>query len=256
LDLFEYANDEDCQNAYVSSGLWTVDGLEYTTRIKLTIDRSKISATLTDFPLLVKLTTNELDFTKSNPDGFDIRFTQSDGETLLKYERERHDSGNSLAEYWVKLPDPGETGDASDTYFYMYYRTTDTDDGADETAVWDEHFKAVYHLDDPNTGTHVDDSTTLNDGTKKGSSNPSQADAKIGKGQDFSSDEITCGTNLMYQYLTFEAWVNPDSLSLPNHKSLMVLLNICHKLYPLFLFLEYLPYHLPHLQQRPNIIPD
>ena len=63
--------------------MWTVNSLEYRTRKKLTIDHTKVGATLTNFPVLVKLTDSRFDWTHSNSDGFDIRFTASDGSTLL-----------------------------------------------------------------------------------------------------------------------------------------------------------------------------
>ena len=162
----------------------------YTKRRKLTIDHSKIDSNLSDFPMLVKLTSANFVFADANSDGFDIRFTSSDGETLLKYERERHDNANSLAEYWVKVPTV-ESSEA--TYIYIYYKDTDTADGADPTNVWDSNFGLVYHLkDDPDTS-NVQDSTSNNfDGTKTGANQPIEENSIIAKGQDFdgSNDRI------------------------------------------------------------------
>jgi len=78
----------------------------WTYRKKITIDETKVDADLTDFPVLVKLTSTNFDFSKARSDGYDIRFTSSDGTTLLKYERERHDATNQVAEYWVKIIRP------------------------------------------------------------------------------------------------------------------------------------------------------
>ena len=159
---------------------WTVDGLSYDTRIKLTVDQTKIdTADLTDFPVLVKLTSTNFDFSHANADGFDIRFTAADGSTLLKYERERHDQANSLAEYWVKIPTVDYD---ADTDFYMYYRTTDTADGADPTNVWDANYKMVHHL----TGaayTDLDDSTVNNNDVDTAAGSPGyNAAGKIANG--------------------------------------------------------------------------
>ena len=176
--------------------MWTVDSLEYGTRKKLTIDHTKVGATLTNFPVLVKLTDARFDWSHSNSDGFDVRFTASDGSTLLKYERERHD-GADYAEYWVKIP---SVSSSTDTDFYIYYRTTDTADGADPTNVWDADFKAVYHLkDDPNTSTCQDSTTNNKDITKKGANEPIEATGKIAKGQQFdgSNDYGTISGNLL-----------------------------------------------------------
>lgn len=59
-------------------------------RNKLTIDSSKIDASLSDFPIKVILDDDNFDFSKALSTGNDIRFTSSDGKTLLKYERELH----------------------------------------------------------------------------------------------------------------------------------------------------------------------
>jgi len=169
---------------------WTVDGLDYTTRRKITIAASLIDADLTDFPLLVKLSAGNFDFSKANSDGFDIRFTSANGTTLLKYERVRHDSDGSVAEYWVKVP---AVDSDVDTDIYMYYRTADTADGADPANVWDSDYKAVYHLNGAYNGSanEVLDSTGNNrHGVATGP--PDQADGKISKCQNFngSSDYI------------------------------------------------------------------
>jgi len=162
----------------------------YTTRRKLTIDHTKIDSDLTDFPVLVKLTSSNFDFSKSNSDGYDIRFCSSDGTTLLKYERERHDSTNEVAEYWVKIP---SVSSSADTEFYIYYRTDDTADGADPTNVWDSHFKGVWHLKEDPSGTapQMKDSTSLgNDLIAYGSmTSDDQVEGKIDGSLDFDGSD-------------------------------------------------------------------
>lgn len=192
---------------------WTVDGLTYTTRIKLTIDQTKVDADLVDLPVLVKLTDARFDWTHSNADGFDIRFTASDGSTLLKYERERHD-GADYAEYWVKVPAVSGT---VNTDCYLYYRTTDTADGADPTNVWDANYVTVQHLSDLTTST-TDDSTSYGyNGTKRVAGEPTEITANIVNGQDFlatADDYINCGDITQIDasaYFTFSAWVQVHS---------------------------------------------
>jgi len=161
----------------------------YTTRRKLTIDCTKIDSALSDFPILVALTSARLDFSKANTDGFDIRFTSSDGETLLKYERERHDDASDLAEYWVKVP---TIASATDTDIYVYYRTTDTADGADPANTWDAYFGLVYHMKDLTTSTVEDSTSNSFDGTKVAANQPIETAGIIAKGQSFdgSNDRI------------------------------------------------------------------
>lgn len=184
-------------------------------RKKITIDKTKVDADLIDFPVLVELTSTNFDFAKARSDGFDIRFTEDDGETLLKYERERHDQGNSLAEYWVKIP---SVLAATDTEFYIYYGKADTSDGADPTNVWDANFKAVYHMKDITTST-IDDSTTVNDGTKAAANQPIEADGEVGKAQSFDGsddyiealddDTLDFGSEVDF---TISAWIKSADL--------------------------------------------
>ena len=138
-------------------------------RKAITIDYSKIDEDLTDFPILVKLTSGNFDFSKAQANGNDLRFTSDDGSTLLKYERERHDSANSKAEYWVKVP---SISSSSDTVIYVYYKNDTATDGADPTNVWDANFKGVWHLNQDPSGTapqELDSTANNNDGTADGS---------------------------------------------------------------------------------------
>ena len=182
----------------------------YTTRKKITIDKSKIDSDLTDFPVLVKLTSSNFDFSRANSDGFDLRFTSADGTTLLKYERERHDATNKLAEYWVKIPSISST---ANTDFFIYFRSLDTDDGADPTNVWDSSFKMVQHMNDKTTSTIEDSTSNNNDGTKKAANEPTQADGKVAKAQSFdgNNDYIQL-PNMNMQPITLSMWAKADVL--------------------------------------------
>lgn len=185
----------------------------YTTRRKLTIDQLKVDADLTDFPVLVKLASANFDFAKANPDGFDIRFTAIDGTTLLKYERERHDSVGLKAEYWVKIPAVSGT---VDTEFYIYFRTADTPDGADPTAVWDANHQAVWKMKEAGAGVageFKDSTINTNHGQGFGPA-PTQVEAKIAQGQSFDGvdDYVDAGNDasLAVNTGTFEAWIKAN----------------------------------------------
>ena len=185
-------------------------------RIPLTINGSLIDTNLTDFPVLVKLNSTRFDFSKARSDGYDIRFALPDG-TLLKYERERHDAINQVAEYWVKIPSI-LTG--TNKIFYLYYGNPNATDGADPTNVWDSYFSCVHHLRDY-TSSQVNDSTinALN-GVKTAANEPIEVDAKIGKGQSFdgSNDKINLGNYTPLNFgtgsFTLEAWIKLSALNL------------------------------------------
>jgi len=199
-----------------------LSGWQY--RKKLTIDKTKVDADLTDFPVLVKLTSSNFNFSRARSDGYDIRFTSSDGTTLLKYERERHDSSNQVAEYHVKIP---FVSSSSNTDFYIYYGNPSASDGADPTNVWDSNFKGVWHLKDYTTSQVNDSTINANNGTKTASNEPLEVDAKIGKGQQFDgiNDMINCGSNsvLMPQAITLSLWFKPNYIGTPTKG----LLHIC-----------------------------
>ncbi|MFA5742925.1 MAG: DUF2341 domain-containing protein, partial [Candidatus Paceibacterota bacterium] len=182
----------------------------YTTRRKITIDQTKVDEDLADFPVLVKLTSANFDFSEANDDGYDIRFTASDGLTLLSYEREQHDSVSEEAEYWVKVPSVSGT---VDTEIYIYYTTTVTADGAEPESVWDENYVMVQHMKDNTTSATLDSTGNNNDGTKGSANNPLEADGKIGKGQtyDVNSEKISTGDVLSFEYnepFSVEAWAS------------------------------------------------
>lgn len=183
----------------------------HTYRKKITIDSTKIDSNLSDFPILVKLNNTNFDFTKARSDGFDIRFTESDGTTLLKYERERHDNALELAEYHVKVPTVSST---TNSYIYMYYDDPDASDGDDSTNVWDSNFLFVTHLIDISSST-VKNSKTGTSYNKTSANNPNQINGQIYKGQDFDSGEyidLNADFNINGNG-SIEAIVNPDSLT-------------------------------------------
>ncbi len=133
----------------------------WTYRKKITISNDNVGSNLTDFPLHVKINSDS-DIATSLSTGYDIRFTSSDKQTLLKYEREYWVGGNGsavTAEFWVKVP---TVATASDTDIYIYWGKSDATDGQDATNVWDSNFKGVYHLITDGTNLSVQDSTSNN----------------------------------------------------------------------------------------------
>jgi len=191
-----------------------LSGWQY--RRKITIDATKIDENLTDFPVLVKLNTSRFDFSKARSDGYDIRFTSSDGETLLKYERERHDASNQVAEYHVKIP---SVSSSQNTEFYIYYGKSDASDGADPTNVWDSNFKAVWHLQDLTSSSVKDSTANSYNGTKYAANEPIETDGKIGKAQSFdgTNDRIDFGDVADFDFgtgpFTLEAFIRLNALN-------------------------------------------
>lgn len=79
---------------------------------------------LTNFQVLVELqghtnnSTNYIDFTKIKANGDDIRFTESDGETLLNYWIESFNDTEKTARIWVKI---NSIAASTTTRIYIYY---------------------------------------------------------------------------------------------------------------------------------------
>ena len=189
----------------------------YTHRKRITIDQTKIDADLTDFPVRVNLNADGDIGALCRSDGYDIRFTSSDGETLLKYERENFSvaSSQAIGNFWVKVP---SVSGSSDTVIYIYYGKSDASDGADPENVWDSNFKMVQHLKDNTTSQVLDSTSNNNDGTKKGANEPVEAAGQIYKAQDFdgSDDYISLGSGASINItgaLSIEAWVYIDSVT-------------------------------------------
>jgi len=194
------------QIAYAYNG-WTVDGLSYNNRKKITIQNTNIDSDLTNFPVLIKIDGDTDIGVNTNADGHDIRFTSSDGSTLLKYERESHTvtSGSLTAHYWVKVPSLSATGTNE---IYIYYRSEDTPDGEDAANVWDSNYVNVWHLSE-SFGSAID-SVGNDNGTFEGTL-PNATTGKIFNGQYAEQNgDINFGADTAIEGLsqiTISAWV-------------------------------------------------
>ena len=90
----------------------------YLYRKEIIIDSDQVATTTSAFPVLISTTTIESLKTVVNggkvqsDSGYDIVFTDSDGQTLLNYEREKYSSSTGEIVYWVKT-DISSTTDKS-----------------------------------------------------------------------------------------------------------------------------------------------
>ena len=200
-------------------------------RIKLTIDHTKIDATLTHFPVLLYLSAASgigdvdascvFDELTSDANRKKIAVTKADGTTELKVEIEKWDDTNEKAWLHASLA-AWEISSTVDTVLYLYYDSTHADntdyvgDTNSEVAegVWDANFKAVYHMADGASTSAIYDSTSNdNDGTKKGAAEPAvTTSGKVANAQNFdgSDDFINIGTMGTYGAggeFTFSTWV-------------------------------------------------
>lgn len=206
----------------VSSGTQSWWDAAWKNRRKITLNNSASTESLSNFPIRVSLAggTN-IDYSKTQNSGQDIRFVDSDNSTALKYEIEKWDESGT-SEVWVKVPqiDSGSTTD----YIWMYYNNTSASDGQDPTNVWDSDYKGVWHMhQDPSTtctGTKEEcDSTSNNvdaDAINMGASNLGSSGQINGYLNFNGADEnLDAGTTMASQNGTFtaEAWIRPSSVA-------------------------------------------
>ncbi|PLS81526.1 hypothetical protein CYG49_01880, partial [Candidatus Saccharibacteria bacterium] len=158
----------------------------WTNRKKITFNNSAATENLVNFPVRVSLSSATIDYAKTQNSGQDIRFTDSDGTTLLPHEIELwNEAGTS--EVWVKAPqiDSGSTTD----HIWMYYNNAAAADGQDAINVWDEHSKAVWHMNEATNSTILKNSTKFHTSAAKksgvNSGEPMNVSGKIGGAQEF-----------------------------------------------------------------------
>jgi hypothetical protein len=174
----------------------------YSYRKAFTIDQTKVSADLTNFPVLIKLTDDSDLGIHALSSGFDIAFTSSDG-VSLSYERESFSISNGLcnAIFWVKT----DLSHTVNTTIYLYYGNSNATDGENKTGVWDSNYVGVWHLSELGTGVLADflDSTSNNNDSISTTSQPSRIAGLFGYGQNFD------GTK--YLELTDSASLRPSA---------------------------------------------
>ena len=147
------------------------------------------SSDLTNFPLLVSITSdaNLASFAQSN--GNDILFTASDGVTKLNHEIESYTSATGQLTAWVQLQ---TLLHVQNTTVYVYYGNPSALNQQNPPGVWDATHKGVWHMNET-TGTLNHDSTAnANNGTKVSANNPLPAAGQIAGAQNFngSNDQV------------------------------------------------------------------
>ena len=95
----------------------------WTNRKAVTIDHTKISGNLANFPLLFSITDDNLKTVVNGgqvgrSDGADVLFTSADGVTKLDHELDSYNGSNGQISAWVRLPAVSST---TDTVIYVYY---------------------------------------------------------------------------------------------------------------------------------------
>jgi hypothetical protein len=193
-------------------------------RTKITIDSTKVDASLTDFPIffdLADIGTGHGFWSNVKSDGADIRITKSDGTSEVAREVTGIDTGAETGE--VHFSADGTLSSSSDTDYYVYYGNAIASDHAASATygmynVWDSNYKGIYHLSEA-TAEEVASGTShqVNEGSP--ASSATSVTGKVGKGFDFNNStntivfEAGVSTHLSpTTALQFELWFNADTI--------------------------------------------
>jgi hypothetical protein len=148
---------KDTVNITVSAGevfsTWTG---HRTIWLNTTANGANVAATVTNFPVLVRLTTTDSVFAQSKGLGADLRFTKTGDVIRLKHQIESWDSVGKTASIWVLLD--SVKGANSTQTFRMHWNKTGAPSLSNGATVFDtaRGFQAVWHFGEGNADTAFD----------------------------------------------------------------------------------------------------
>jgi len=204
------------ETTLVQAGTWTY---HRNLVLNTTVSGANVNGNVNGFPVLVRLNSNNFNFSQAKANGADIRFAKADN-SRLAYEIERWDSANGAAEVWVKVDTV--YGNDSSHVITMYWGNINATSESNGKVVFDtaSGFQGVWHLDE-STGAPAADATSNHyDGTPS-LAPPVAVPGMICSAQAFngSSTSIdvsnTANSALTFPQLgtyTVSAWVYLDSL--------------------------------------------
>ena len=184
-------------------------------RRQITIDHTKVDENLTNFPALVRLSSDNFNFDLARADGYDVRFTAgTNSAELLAFERELHDATSKEAVYWVKVP---VVDNAIDTTIYLYFGNSAAVNAASSAAVWSSKYAGVWHLGDMNGVTQNDSGSGGNDGNIPYALDAEGIDGAIGRAvrlDSASTNHIVTGLftfDAVTDGVTLSTWAKPTT---------------------------------------------
>jgi hypothetical protein len=187
--------------------------------LNTTASGAGVAGNVTDFPALVRLTSNNFDFSQARPGGEDARFTKVDG-TPLAFEIERWDPVTELAEVWVKVDTVYGNDDSH--CFIIYWGNSNAAGISSAESVFDtaDGFIGVWHLAGAGTAQAADATPHHYDGTPTDTA-PQATPGVIGSALQFDGKSSgllmknTAAGPLNFPRpgtYTFSAWVSVDSV--------------------------------------------
>ena len=183
-------------------------------RLNTTATGADVAGSVTNFPVLIRLTAANFDFTQARNNGEDIRFAKRDA-AFLPYEIEHWDAIGKKAEVWVSVDTV--YGNDSTQRIDLYWGNPNAADESNGAAVFDTStgFAAAWHLNETSGRLARDASYNGLSGTYKGAL-PQSVAGPFGSGQKIGhtySDYIDMGNvlNADRKNISIGIWVKKDT---------------------------------------------
>jgi hypothetical protein len=188
--------------------------------LNTTMSGADVSGTVVDFPVIVRLSVADFDFSQAKIDGSDLRFKKLD-DTPLAYEIERWDAAGQQAEVWVRVDTVH--GNDSTQFFTMCWGNPAAPSESNSAAVFDTAagFEGVWHLNGSGNGTAFDATANHYDGTPYNMTTASSVPGAIGNARGFNgTTQYIAMANTAASRLNFpqnggysmSAWVYTDTI--------------------------------------------
>lgn len=184
----------------------------YTYGKQITIQASQVGGSLSDFPVLISLTDNDLRNIPNgghveNANGCDIFSYLEDCATPLSHQIEKYVATTGQHVAWVKLP---TLDNAANTEIVLLYGNGSANADPSTNSTWG-NYGAIWHF---SNNSFADATANGNNGANSGTTN---ATGKIGDCRSFSA---AANITVPYQSslnvtasFTFSAWINPTVLN-------------------------------------------
>ncbi len=165
-----------------------VENVQWKYSSKLYLNTSEtgaaVSGDIYNFPILVRLTQDNFDFSQARSGGEDIRFTKQDN-TFLPFELEHWDQIGKQASVWVMVDTV--LGNNRDQFITMYWGNSSLESESNSQTVFDTAYgyQGVWHLGQAGNEVAYDATANRYNGIPYGMSSLSSVPGIIGKAQDF-----------------------------------------------------------------------
>lgn len=183
---------------------------------EILINHSMVYEDLTNFSVSINFTDSDLS-DHAQADGDDIVFRSNDQVTQLDHEQESWNKTTGEYVGWVRVPAVNST---VNTTIYMYYNNSDAVNSENPAGVWDDNYKAVYHMPETPPGTIYDSTSNDNDAATSGMDSADQVTGQIDGALDFDEvndylytgvdTSLDCGNNL-----TITTYMQRDDALIP-----------------------------------------